>query len=189
MHFEFTQQIHSLQQERILTYLFDTYGKITPEDLVANDKRLIEEWDGVEPFESVIERVNECIDFAQEADREYTENQILDRVLVVVAKCGLYADDIKDWNKIPDEDRTWPEFQEFMLKAQTEYRRNQQNTKQMGYGMSADQFEALANLVAAAATSSQTGTGTNPPADTDVLKEILNRLDKYDLKLEQLAKR
>jgi hypothetical protein len=178
---------NNLHPKEILTYLFDTYGKITPEDLVANDKRLIEEWDGVEPFESVIERVNECIEFAQEADREYTENQVLDRVLVVVAKCGLYADDIKDWNKVPDEDKTWPEFQEFMLKAQTEFRRNQQNNKQTGYGMSAEQFEALANLVAAAATNTQTN--TNPPAETDVLKEILNRLEKYDQKFEQLAKR
>jgi hypothetical protein len=175
-----------------MTYLFDTYGKITPEDIIANERRLIDDWDGVEPFETVIERVNECIDFAQEANREYTEDQILDRVLVVVAKCGLYPDDIKDWNKIPDDDKTWPEFQEFMLEAQNEYRRNQTNNKQTGYGMSAEQFDMLATLVAAAATNNNNKThATNPPKeknDSDVLREILNRLDSYDKKFETLSK-
>ena len=100
----------SVHPKDLLAYLFETYGKITPEDVIANEKKLIEDWDGNEAFEVIIERVNNCIDFANEAGRDYTDKQIMDRVFVIVANTGLYADDLKIWKKRPEDEKSWPEF-------------------------------------------------------------------------------
>ena len=90
----------SVHPKDLLAYLFETYGKITPEDVIANEKKLIEDWDGNEAFEVIIERVNNCIDFANEAGSDYTDKQIMDRVFVIVANMGLYADDLKIWKNV-----------------------------------------------------------------------------------------
>ena len=36
----------SVHPKDLLAYLFETYGKITPEDVITNEKKLIEDWDG-----------------------------------------------------------------------------------------------------------------------------------------------
>jgi hypothetical protein len=59
-----------------------------------------------------------------------------------------------------------------MLEAQRSYRENQQTTKQAGYGMNADQFELLANLMTTATI--------NNKSEDKVLTEILKRLDNIE---------
>jgi hypothetical protein len=137
----------------LLQYLFDTYGKITPEDVIENEKKFTEEWDGDEAFEVVIERINTCIDFANEAESSYTAKQIMDRALAIVSKTGLYADDLKIWKRRPANEQTWRNFQDFMLAAQTEFRQQQASNKQVGYGLHAAKMEIAAELMAAAAAN------------------------------------
>jgi hypothetical protein len=54
---------NSVHPKDLLKYLFDTYGKITPEDVIENEKKFTEDWDGEEAFEVVIERINNCVEF------------------------------------------------------------------------------------------------------------------------------
>jgi hypothetical protein len=84
-----------------LKYLCDTYGKITPEDVIENEKNFTESWDGDEAFEVIIERINNCVEFAIEAESPYSEKQIMNHALTIVAKTGSYADDLKIWKKTP----------------------------------------------------------------------------------------
>jgi hypothetical protein len=157
----------------MITHLFDTYGKITPEDMLKNEQHLNEPWDGSEPFELVIERIQECIELATEAGRPYSAEQIMDRAFRIVAQTGLYPDDLKEWKKKAEADKTWENYKPFMLDAQRSYRENQQTTKQAGYGMNAEQFDMLANLMTAA-------TVNNNKTDDKVLTEILKRLDNIE---------
>jgi hypothetical protein len=94
----------------LLKYLFDTYGKIMPEDVLDNEKKFTEDWDGDDAFEMVIERINNCIEFAKEAESAYTDKQIMDRALAIVAKTGLYSNDLKTWRKRSVAQQTWPLF-------------------------------------------------------------------------------
>ena len=142
---------NSVHPKDLLKYLFDTYGKITPEDVIENERKFTEEWDGDEAFEVVIERINNCIDFAIEAESAYSHKQIMNHALTIVAKTGLYADDLKIWKKLPADEQTWSKFQEFMLEAQTEFRQQQKTNKQIGYGLHAAKMEIAAELIAAAA--------------------------------------
>ena len=145
---------NSVHPKDLLKYLFDTYGKITPEDVIENERKFTEEWDGDEAFEVVIERINNCIDFAIEAECAYSHKQIMNHALTIVAKTGLYADDLKIWKKLPADEQTWSKFQEFMLEAQTEFRQQQKTNKQIGYGLHAAKMEIAAELIAAAAANS-----------------------------------
>ena len=145
---------NSVHPKDLLKYLFDTYGKITPEDVIENERKFTEEWDGDEAFEVVIERINNCIDFAIEAESAYSHKQIMNHALTIVAKTGLYADDLKIWKKLPADEQTWSKFQEFMLEAQTEFRQQQKTNKQIGYGLHAAKMEIAAELIAAAAANS-----------------------------------
>jgi hypothetical protein len=70
--------------------------------------------------------------------------------LVMVAKTGLYTDDLKVWKKREEDEKTWSEFQDFMLNAQTELRQQQATTKQIGYGMQAASMQVAVELFAAA---------------------------------------
>jgi hypothetical protein len=145
---------NSVHPKDLLKYLFDTYGKITPEDVLENEIKFTQDWDGGDAFEMVIERINNCIDFAKEAESAYTDKQIMDRAQAIVTKTGLYADDMKLWRKRPVVKQTWPLFQEFMLAAQTELRQQQATNKQIGYGLQAAKMEVAAELMAAAAANS-----------------------------------
>jgi hypothetical protein len=170
----------AISPSTMLTHLFTNYRKITPEDIVQNENRLNEPWDGAEPFENIIERVEECIEFAKEAARPYTPDQILDRVLCIVSKTGLYHDDLKEWKKKPIADKTWPNFKTYMVEAQTSNREMQQNNKQAGYGLTAEQFELLANLMSATANSNN--------SDTKLLTEFLKRFDNFEKKVDERFK-
>jgi hypothetical protein len=60
---------NAISPKEMLKHLMDNYGKLTPEDIIANDNRLNEPWDGSEGFEKIISRVEECVEFAKEAKR------------------------------------------------------------------------------------------------------------------------
>jgi hypothetical protein len=49
----------SLSPSDLLKHLFDNYGKVTSEDIVQNENRLNEPWDGAEAFENIIDRIDE----------------------------------------------------------------------------------------------------------------------------------
>jgi hypothetical protein len=44
----------AITPNEMLKHLLKNYGKVTPEDIVLNDNRLNEPWDGTEPFENIL---------------------------------------------------------------------------------------------------------------------------------------
>jgi Ran GTPase-activating protein (RanGAP) involved in mRNA processing and transport len=70
---------NAITPSAILKHLFNNYGKITSEDIVQNKNRLTEPWDGADHFKNIIDHINKCVEFAKEAKRPYTPEQILDQ--------------------------------------------------------------------------------------------------------------
>jgi hypothetical protein len=60
--------------DAMITYLFSAYGNIDEQAIVANEKKFVEPWDGTSPFENIIERINDCVDFAS---RKYTHSYMI----------------------------------------------------------------------------------------------------------------
>jgi hypothetical protein len=85
--------------DAMITYLFTAYGNIDDESIVVNEKKFIEPWDGTSPFENIIERIDECIDFAEAAEQPYSAPQILSKIYTLVYNTGLYFDACKNGKK------------------------------------------------------------------------------------------
>jgi hypothetical protein len=172
---------NAISPKKMLKHLMDNYGKLTPDDILANDNRLNEPWDGSEAFEKIIDRVEECVEFAIEAERPYSPEQILDRVLHIVSKTGLYHEYLKEWKKKAAADKTWPNLKTFMVAAQASNREMQKNSKQAGYGLATEQFKLLANLMAA--TSANSNNSANK-----LLTELFKRFDKFEINVDERFK-
>jgi hypothetical protein len=64
---------------QLLIHLFTQYGEINPKDLANNEKRFIKPWDSTEPFENIIDRFDNCIEFAKVVLSLYTPTQMTRR--------------------------------------------------------------------------------------------------------------
>ena len=116
----------------MISYLFQIYGKITPQALEANDKVIRTNWDPTTPFEMLIDQIESCQEFAQDGNQPYSSRQILTQAYNLVFKTGMFFDDCKEWNRKPPQEKTWTNFKTHSLNAQEQVRMRQ-TTKQTGY--------------------------------------------------------
>ena len=56
----------------LLNHLFQRYGRVTPEDTHKNDERLKQSWDVTQPFEHLVEQIEEAVTYADAAREPYT---------------------------------------------------------------------------------------------------------------------
>ena len=61
----------------LITHLYDHYAHISPSDMVENDERIRASYNAEEPFGSLVERLNECVDFATSASDPVLETQLV----------------------------------------------------------------------------------------------------------------
>jgi hypothetical protein len=74
----------------MLAHQFTAYGIIQEHDLVLNEARLMESWDGSSPFETVLINVDQCIAYTAYAGNLYSPGQILAKVFHVVFQTSLF---------------------------------------------------------------------------------------------------
>lgn len=142
----------------LLQNLFTAYGGVKPKDLANNNTKMNAPWDAALPFETVIEQIEDAIEYADAGNQPYTAVQILNTAYNLVFNTGLFFDDIKAWNRRPDAEKTWDNFKTHFLEAY-QMNQEQQNTMQAGFhaanaaqeNMWNETAEALANLASAQA--------------------------------------
>jgi hypothetical protein len=212
--------IHALHQQHIgyanrttrelLEHMFLSYGRVHPDDLVANTKRMQAPWDPNTPFEQLAKQIDDCADFADAANEPYSPAQILTQAYSLVFATGLYERQLEEWDNKPLVDKTWDTFKSFFLVAQTNLMFNRRATAgRQGYGhMAKQQFrppdqdkenqpsadaneneltEALALLTTAAnadRTAFATITSSNQQL-TNQLTEAMKRLADLEKKLHK----
>jgi hypothetical protein len=177
----------------IFAHLFTVYGRITPQQLTANDAALNKPWDPTTPFEILIDRIEDCIDFATDGGAPSTDAQILNSAYTLVFNTGLYFDDTKTWNRRPAIEKTWENFKIHFLQAQLDLQAQQMTTQQGGFANRATEHndhlqnqmlhqtsEALANLANANATDREMYSQlvTNNSKLTDQLERALAEISK-----------
>jgi hypothetical protein len=126
----------------ILNYLFQTYGHITSMDLIENNRKLESDWDPTEPWQTVMTRIKQCVDYAQDARRPYSEAQKLSKAHALVFNTGLYFDALDKWDELPALNQTYQQFCTHITQAQNRLR-NKTTTKQHGYGLAVEQMQEL----------------------------------------------
>jgi hypothetical protein len=133
---------NKVEVKDILNNLFQTYGHITSMDLIENNRKLESDWDPTEPWQTVMTRIKQCCNYAQDAGRPYSEAQKLSKAHALVFNTGLYFDALDKWDELPALNQTYPQFCTHIMQAQNRLRNNT-TTKQHGYGMTMEHMQEL----------------------------------------------
>jgi hypothetical protein len=146
----------------ILAFLFTAYGQITATDLAHNATKLHQVWNPSTPFETLIDLLDECQEYADAGSQPFTDAQLLTAAYTQVFSTGLFFDDCRTWDDKPLADRTYANFKLHILDAQRRLRLRQRITAPSGlHGANAtfhgleQAAEALANLATATASDRQ----------------------------------
>ena len=85
--------VYSLETAKeILEHLIKTYGKISLVDLENNKARLQEPIDPDLPIDVYLKLVDDCFQYAADAETSFTQKQILQTVYYVISMTGLYTE-------------------------------------------------------------------------------------------------
>ena len=115
----------------LLTHLYENYARIYLSDMTANNERLRASYNSEEPLESLIERLDECADFATAAGEPVSETQLVRIAYGLVTETGQYPEDCRSWKN--QDDKSWTTFQDHFIEAQADLRERQQTSRQGGY--------------------------------------------------------
>jgi hypothetical protein len=120
----------------MLEHLFTAYGIIQERDLVLNEARLMESWDGTSPFKTVLTcQLMYCL--CSLRWDPYSSGQILAKVFHVVFQTGLFHTTCQEWRQLPAEQKTYANFKHHIVLAQQDNWNEQRTSKEAGYELAA----------------------------------------------------
>ena len=106
-------QVTTLQ---LITHLYDTYGRITPNALKENDQRLHQAYDPTMPFEILVDQVEDAVEFASAGKSLYTLKQIVTAAYNLIHETGAYESYCKDQRSLTALEQNWDHFKRFFSK-------------------------------------------------------------------------
>jgi hypothetical protein len=126
---------------QILQFLFQAYGKVSPQLLHAEEENVKAHiYNPNHPIDIIFNLVEDLVDFSDAADIPYTQEQSIGIAYVILNKAGRMRTDIRDWNRRPQNEKTWIVFKEHFRRAHDELRETTDLTL-------ADAAQQQANLV------------------------------------------
>ena len=159
-----------------LSHLYKTYANISPSDLQDNDARLRAPYDANHPIETLVDQVDNAVEYAAAGDTPYTPQQVVSIAFQLVYQTGLFLDDCKIWKRKDAADKTWSNFKSFFATAHQDWRESQATTTGANFHSAnhvyqQDTVDAIANLATATASdraSVAALTATNGTLSTDL---------------------
>ena len=79
----------------MLTHLYATYALITQGALEENDRRMNQDWDPNQPFEVLIDQIEDSVAYAAAGDMPYTVPQVVNTAYNIVFRAGMFTDECK----------------------------------------------------------------------------------------------
>ena len=155
----------------MLTHLYNYYDRISQFYFEENDKRFKQQWDPNQPFEVLIDQIEDAIDYAAARNTPYSKEQITNTAYNIVYRTGPFSDECKTWRKKDAPDQTWTIFKAEFTLAHQDLRESQVTVQNAGYHnqanitqedtmpKNAETLAAIAEL-ANVATSDQNTTAT-----------------------------
>jgi hypothetical protein len=138
---------HRLQQPlrpRHFEASFYLLRQIPPSRASQNAQDFYKPWDANTPFENLIKQIQDCRDIAAAAGQPFSNEQILNAALHIVNQTGYYHDDVREWRKKPEADKTWPNFKAHFLKGKKKQNEEPTTANQAGYNAAAEATMAAA---------------------------------------------
>ena len=109
---------------QLLGHLVTTYAAINQFDLEKNKENMMARYNPNAPIETLFAQIADGVAYAELGDAPFTSKQVVDIALLCLAKTGVFNDDLKEWNRLPLLNRTWPKFRVHFAKAHCEWRAN-----------------------------------------------------------------
>jgi hypothetical protein len=177
----------TLTTRNIMEHLLHTYGRILPSEIVRNDTNFRKEYDANEPIEILYEQIEDAMQLAADADAPYNENQVLANALNLVQRTKVYRHSCHEWQRRPQDEKTWQNFKSHFSEAANELREDRTTGQDHGYHQNptannamelftTETAEAFANL--ANATASDRSMMADLMATNKTLLEQLSSLTR-----------
>ena len=95
---------------QLLDHLVTTYAAIDQFDLEKNQEIMTARYDPNAPIETLFAQIADGVAYAELGETPFTSKQVVDIALLFISNTGVFNDDLKEWNRFPLLDRTWPNF-------------------------------------------------------------------------------
>ena len=100
----------------LMNHLLHRYGKITATDMKENKQKMEEPIDTSEPIDKYFKRIDDCAQFATDANTAFTTEQILQTAYYAIKTTGLYTDACKEWRRKPEDQKHGKTLKDFLPK-------------------------------------------------------------------------
>ena len=100
----------------IINHLLHRYSKITATDMKENKQKMEEPIDTSQPIDKYFKRIDDCAQFATDANTAFATEQILQTVYYDITTIGLYTDACKVWRRKPEDQKNGKTSKVFLLK-------------------------------------------------------------------------
>jgi hypothetical protein len=107
----------------ILAHLQGVYGRVSPQMLEDRDNELRSMVYNTQlPIDTVFNAVDDYVDFAFLGDQALSVSQTIAKAYVILNKTRRFKNDITDWNRRPEAEKTWENFKTQFRRAHQEFR-------------------------------------------------------------------
>ena len=123
--------------------LFDVYGQPNPDDITANNQRMVAEWNpATRDFASVIRQIEDATIFAGFLGQPKQDFENVYAGELVIRNAGFFSDKLQNWYKKTQAERTWANFKTFFSEEIAAwYRAGCTTGSQAGYGGNAEAYD------------------------------------------------
>ena len=99
----------------IFSTLFAQHGKLTSNQITAASDMCKLPWDPAVPVQVVFNRIREAQDLVTRGENPFSDAQMLKFGYDTVLKTACFGDSLKAWRRKASADRTWANFQPYMV--------------------------------------------------------------------------
>ena len=169
----------------MLQHLLARYGKIMPSDLDKNVKTFNEPMDPTQAIDVYLKRLEDCCVLADDAGVPYTIEQLLSTAYFGIQSTGLYRHELKEWRKLPEANRTWPNFKDFFSEAYQDLQDDMKFTAREGNYHSANNVTSDSNKMSEI-SDALNNLALAATADKSTFQQLLTENSDLKLRLSQL---
>jgi hypothetical protein len=123
---------------QMVTYLYKTYGKIDDEDIEKNNVDMMKPYDPELPLAKLTKQLEDGRSFAHIGQQIITEKMMISKGITLLRQTEVFHDDIKEWNRMKDDAKTWDSFKLHFHRAHQERRKTITTAGQQGYNGAAN---------------------------------------------------
>jgi hypothetical protein len=109
----------------LLQHLLDTYAYISPEELEMKRAEITSyTYTQGQPIDTIFQKINVFARLSELAKAETTEQQKIGMAQVLLVKAGSFEEELKQWMRKPEAERTWQNFMTFFRMAYREQKQS-----------------------------------------------------------------